>query len=385
MAEILFVPLNTNHVGIFEPVFSRLRSPWQVVSHDRVSESAVYHTGGLLRGKGLKPVDFPEAVARSPRGGLARRCAEARRIKSGVAGILESVRPRLLVLGIDHDPIAILFIREARRRGVRTVVMQEGLIRPRDLESNDDWKSRLVADVTAALGVPVRYLRFGTQGADAYLLSGNRARDILLRAGVPASRLVVVGQPKYDRFLRQAELQVAPRNPVPAFLFAAPADLLNAPWGPELVRSLAEEARRRKVRIVVKLHPRGLLQPEEVLRCAGAAAGESFTVIKTGDDTVELLSQSDGFVTISSTVVLEALIFGKECVVLDYLAGKSSLGYGASGAVHVVETASRLGARLGDAVTNPTAPESKRRLLEEELHFLDGRAAERVAAYLEGR
>lgn len=385
MAEVLFIPLNTNHVRIFEPVCAGLKSSFAVVCHDLVSESDAYRTGRLLVAKDLHPVDFPARVERNPVGSLRERIREARQIGRGVAGILRAVRPRVAVLCIDHDPTAILFIREARRRGVRSVVMQEGLIRPRDLEAEGGWLHRLRADVTAACGLPTGYVRFGSRAADVYLLSGNRARDVLLRAGVPASRLVVVGQPKYDHFLRQAKTQQAPQNKTPVFLFAAPADLLKASWGPELVRMLADEARRRKLRIIVKLHPRGLLRPEEVLNCAGGAAGETFTVIKTDDDTIELLSRSDGLITISSTVVLEALIFGKECVVLDYLAGKTSLGYGASGAVHLVEEASKLGEHLGEAVSNPTSPDAKRRLLEDELHLLDGRAAERVAAFLEGR
>ena len=60
--------------------------------------------------------------------------------------------------------------------------------------------------------------------------------------------------------------------------------------------------------------------------------------MKEGDETFEILKRSDILITVSSTVILEALMMNKECVVVNYLAGESRLEYAKYDAIHSIES-----------------------------------------------
>ncbi len=382
MTEILFVPLNTNHVEIFASVATALNADYAVLCHDLVSEAEGYRTEALLKGKGLPYCHLPARVERLPTDGLVRRAVSALRIRSGVAQVLDRLRPRVVVLGIDHDPIAASCIDAARRRGVKSVVLQEGLIRPQDLGRRSRCRAEPIHRIARACGLHLAYAEFASRPVDALLVSGNRACRILERHGVPRQRMVIVGQPKYDSFLRRAA-SVPPRaSGPPTFLFAAPGNVLETRENVAMLRALAVAGKSSGVKIVVKLHPRGCADPGQVLAALGTSA-PGLEIIKCGDETFDLLSRVDGFITISSTVVLEALLLDKECVILEYLAGPASLGYEEYDAVHLVTEEGTLAEALVAATRSRKSPENKRRLLMDELCCLDGKASQRAARFLE--
>ena len=61
-------------------------------------------------------------------------------------------------------------------------------------------------------------------------------------------------------------------------------------------------------------------------------------IIKEGDETFEILKRSDVLITVSSTVILEALMMNKECVVANYLAGESCLDYDRYNAIYSIKS-----------------------------------------------
>jgi hypothetical protein len=107
-------------------------------------------------------------------------------------------------------------------------------------------------------------------------------------------------------------------------------------------------------------------------------------IIKEGDETFELLRGCDVFVTVSSTMILDALLMDKECIVVRYLAGEERLEYDSYECSYFVDSAQEISRVVQESINSKKPYEKKRRLLEGELLLLDGRAGNRAAAALEG-
>ena len=135
--------------------------------------------------------------------------------------------------------------------------------------------------------------------------------------------------------------------------------------------------------LIVKLHPRGQAEPLDIYKALDADSTSCFEVVKEGDDTIEILKRSDVLITVSSTVILEALMMDKECVIGNYLAGESRLEYGLYDAVHTVENEEELFSIMKKAILSKKNYESKQRLLEDELYKLDGQAGKRAVRFIE--
>jgi UDP-N-acetylglucosamine 2-epimerase len=115
----------------------------------------------------------------------------------------------------------------------------------------------------------------------------------------------------------------------------------------------------------------------------GSRYGSWVEVIREGYETLEILKRVDSVATISSAIVLEALMLNKECLVADYLAGRRSFGYKGYDAVHIIENEEEVAYAIRQSMFHRKPYEKKKRLLEDELYRLDGRAGERSARIIE--
>ena len=64
MKKVLFIPLNTNHVLIFEPVIDRLSCESVVLCHDRISNDQRYRTEHILQDRKIPYIHFPVEIKR---------------------------------------------------------------------------------------------------------------------------------------------------------------------------------------------------------------------------------------------------------------------------------------------------------------------------------
>ena len=134
--------------------------------------------------------------------------------------------------------------------------------------------------------------------------------------------------------------------------------------------------------LIIKLHPRGVQEPADIYNLLDINREHSIEIIKEGDDTFELLKRADVLITVSSTIVLEALMMDKECVVGSYLAGESRLEYGKYDAIHSIESEEEIYDVMKKAILSKKSYENKHRLLEDELYRLDGKAGQRAASFI---
>ncbi len=383
MGKVLFLPLNQNHVLIFHEIIMELNMPYAVACHDRISESRQYHTEKILKEKGISYVHLRNRVVRSENEKLGLRLRHFFQLKKEIESLLASISPTVLVLGLDNDPIARIAIGCAKRRSIRTVLVPEGLLKPHEFSRERRYVSDHGYAFLTRLGVFIAYTRYGTGGCDRILVTGRRAFEILRGVGVSEKKMVIAGMPKYDAFLREIEKADITFPASKTCLYAASTRVFENEKEVQLVRGIAESARRLGLRLIVKLHPRSVKGPQAFQGLLGGEDGAHVEVIREGYETLEILKKVDAVATISSAIVLEALMLNKECVVADYLAGRRSFGYGSYDAVHVIEKEDGILEAMRQSVHERKPYEKKKHLLEDELYRLDGRAGRRSARIIE--
>ena len=247
------------------------------------------------------------------------------------AGAAAVVRERLA----DHLQVRELGRAMARTGRLRAVVVHEdvtGLVRA------------FLAGVREA-GVPAVHVPHGVyaehevRGADVHgachsdliAAAGPVQRSWFVRRGVDAARIVVTGNPAWDRWYALAA------SPPPALgLPPGPVVTVAGSWiGSETpARSIvaADQARRLdaclrgvaavqaedpRVRLVLKLHPSAPAEDEAALAARAAAAGARVALATRGR-LADVLWGSDVVCTLPSTLAIESVLAGTPVLVQDF-------------------------------------------------------------------
>ena len=378
MDQILFLPLNQNHVYIFKEIISVLGMEYTVLCHDRIAEARPHHTESLLKQFELAYRHFPHSLARLPQEGIGRRLHHFFVIRNMVRSLLDELRPALIVLALDNDPLAQILISEGHKHCIPSVMVPEGLLKPHELSGKTTYTSDFFYRILRSFGIYIKYIRYGSGDCNHIFVSGKRAFDILLKLGVSENRMSIVGQQKYDYFLQKIR-DIRPRkSDSPVFLYAASIQIFQNESEIQLLRYIVETAKRLKYPVIAKLHPRTLESTDKLLSLLGENTSGTLKVLKEGYDTFDLLKTVDIVITISSAIVLEALMMNRECIVASYLAGNSRFDYDEYDAIFTIEAPKEIPSLMRLSVTRPKTWESKSALLEDEIYSLDGKAAERT-------
>jgi hypothetical protein len=262
-------------------------------------------------------------------------------------------------------PLAKAFARFARRVGVRTTVLQHGIL------AGAFSYRQTEGDQVAAWGT-----------ADATWFRTNLTGPV---------RVEATGNPRYDALAgarpEGGRMRDAPQD-MRVALFASqpfvPDRALRSPWERfEAMRmALDAVAELPQYVLVVKWHPsegnRGELPkttlPRERIRTVA------------GGDTLRLIRQSDVVLVLSSTVALEAMMFGVPVIFLGAPDLESPFHPPEDGGGLRARTSADLAGHLAslqkDSGFREAVLEGERRFLQERYAPMDGHAAERVVRLL---
>jgi CDP-glycerol glycerophosphotransferase (TagB/SpsB family) len=232
-------------------------------------------------------------------------------------------------------------------------------------------------------GIYLNFSRYGSGDCDRILVGGEIAASVLKGTGISENRISRVGLPKYDAFFAGLRGYQPVQNQKKVYLYATSTMVLQDDGNIKFLKKLTDAAKNIGFYLVVKLHPRLPQGVKEVCRVLNTKETSTVEIIKGGDETFDLLKRADAFITVSSTMILDALLMDKECIVANYLAGESRLEYGKYDAVHLIENEKDIEAVLKSSLTIKKSYENKRALLEDELYKLDGRAGWRAAKVIE--
>ena len=273
MPSILFLPLNQNHVLVFDAIRRGSNLDCEVLCHDRVSEGKQYRTEEVLRRLDMPYRHFPEELEVSAGDKLLSRIRRFFQMRRQIRSVLDETCPRVVVMAIDNDPICQIVISESRKKGIKTILVPEGLLKRETLLNNQADRTDWVHDLLKKAGIAVKYIPYGTGGCDSLLVSGKRSAEILGSLGVDEKRMVIVGQQKYDAFLERVRDYKPDRRDAKVVLYAASTRIFQEPGEVKLVRRLVECAEELGVDLKVKLHPRTPESETECLELIGVGPG----------------------------------------------------------------------------------------------------------------
>ena len=248
--------------------------------------------------------------------------------------IITTTRPDVVVVGNDRWWFGQAFVRVARQSGIPTVSLQDGL---EGAHPHWFWAT---ADVVAT--------------------SGSMYPDYLTSHGTDASRVHVVGQPRYDRLVAAAlkgssvERRAAARERlgIPhdwyCVLFAAQTE-----QDPSYARQVTDAVLAVPgVHLVVRPHPSSRLEPYTEL-FANHPSGR--VTLQASGDSFDVLNVADAVVLQHSTVAVEAAILGRAVITANFSGLPDVVPYAdlglsmrANSAARVTETVAML-AHMTDA------------------------------------
>lgn len=388
MNQILFVPLNTNHVIIFNEILSYLKSTYVMVSHDRISVNEKYCTEELLIQKKIPYIHFDQKIQRSEGDNIVKELVSYFKIKKLIKKILDNQSPRVIVLAVDNDLISALFLKEAIKRNIKSVIIQEGSNRPGIIQYKINNLNVLAKGLLRSVfGIHLGYQLHGKLNLfDKYFVAGKLTGVTLVKRGVPSDKIVVTGQPKYDLFLKEA---ISHRNVEienKKLLFAAGFHIIADQPNVDFLKSLINSTFDLGIRLIIKLHPRSSVSPEDIEIIFSDNSLKHCEIIKESDATVlALLKQVYGVITVSSTIVTEALIMNREGIVVDYLAGDYRLSFDGYEIepVHHINSIEQVLNVLEKSINDRIPFEYKKPYLEDNIFNLDGISAKYASEQIE--
>lgn len=324
--------------------------------------------------------------------------------------LLDRHAASLVVLGNDSDYISYLFTLAARKRGIRSLMMQDGAIAaltapPRRLSighlgniARIYTHSYMVGRGTAKLysrisGVSGPALnRMGTYCTDIAAW-GEFSKRIFMARGVSAAAVHVTGNPTFDKLNRApgAAKQSGHKNRK-TILFAT-SDMAGARlWTPEEVKDAAEQvadaAKSIGASLILRPHP------AEFIRDYSDIEKRHYPCFKIDKDRkkelYDSIRQSDAVLTEISTVAFESILLGKPVGIVNFtgrvISSNYPESYVKSGAALQISNpsnaASQIRLLLHDKKTSSALQKGRERFIREQVFRLDGKASKRVAAII---
>lgn len=383
MNKAVFLPMNTNHVLIASAIIKHLNTDYEMLCHDRLCFGTQYLTEGILQELQIPYSHFDKRCAIEPTAPFRGQLVSYLGIRKIVRRKILSSLPAVVVLFVDNDPISHIIIQITKKMGIKTLLIQDGLIRPDEYSSKQAPRAKAAEWLQHRMGVAVRPTIYGKGGCTAVVVNGKIAYEILRKRGISEADMVILGQPKYDDFMKEAASKITATGQK-RYLFAATKDLIRGEPHIRFLRKLVEGCGRLGISLVVKIHPRSPEKPADVIKVIGGNAKHFPEVIKEGDDTVSVLKSCDAIITLSSTVILEALMLDREALAVHYLAGDQNLRhYDKYGAIFAVQDEDDIVKVLQESLRDKKPYKCKAALLEDELFSLDGQAGCRVAKIIE--
>jgi hypothetical protein len=236
---------------------------------------------------------------------------------------VESVRPSLLVVLNDRNFPPNVYIDEARRLRIPTLLVQESL--RKDLFQRPPWIKRFGRwSRKVRLGIEEGLRHYGQGGCNAIAAWGETSREYFLRVGVPERRITITGNPRFDQLAHtdfsalalniRAELGFAPDDFVLTFL-SSPIERMQIVSQEEKrdalirmigwVRRTREDPARPTLRLVFKLHR---AENAALFREMIAESGAADIALVSGHPLYPLLRASQAALMFSTTAGLEAAL-----------------------------------------------------------------------------
>jgi UDP-N-acetylglucosamine 2-epimerase len=337
MTGILIIANAANRVKVFTPIADKLSEMGMKVSFISLDSVQDGKASEVLRKSRHPFIEFP-FTTEVKLFDMSRndRFRTLQLIRIQVMELLDTIKPDVILLGAAAYVEGVI-IEEARKRNIKTALMQDGL--RNDAGSGSKAKIRafllrysrsLVNEWTLPLtGVNYFFTPFETNRVDKIMLFGNDQLNRLRKSGVHKERLVAVGSPVYDNLIsipneRASEIRsffsFQPNSQVLLFGMQCFFKHSILPLDEEIkiVEDLINLFRKLKhVNLVIKLHPDNDYNIYQS-RFKEGKISDNVHLVKDEFTPSELLSISSAFATVFSTMALEAIVRFIPVISLEY-------------------------------------------------------------------
>lgn len=250
--------------------------------------------------------------------------------------LLARTAPDVVVVGNDRGLLERMMIRQAKLRGLGAVLMQDGLFWSSEVKG-PAWRvspaafikglgKSMLRKVMIPLGLPHLAPSFlGLGGCDRIGVMGEASRRVLGARGVNPDRIVVVGQPRYDRCQSLPRTREAVRKRLGVrqdrtlvSLFGTFSEHERA-HGPRNLRQLrfvedlagfVRQSESWKAELLLKPHPR---TPRAYARLLAQKAEAAH--VAPDASSLDILVASDVVISPPSTVLAEAAVLDRPTLV----------------------------------------------------------------------
>jgi hypothetical protein len=320
--RVAVVCSNDTHVRMFAPVITALEKRGATVA--LLSLDPFYQQGAAAaaREMGLDVIE-PDAVGR--RGARApfysrpaiRIWRDVLMARPVVDATLREMKVDRIVLGNDSGLIEKLIVAWSFANAVeRRILVQDGrLVGGRPPAASG--VARLARRARVLVSRPLRWAgmpylassEYGEGGAEVVCASGPRSAELLARRSRGTARVVITGQPRYDRLAHNLRDRSSDGLAVVA-VCTTPFEAARLGSQPQrlqdqMIEYLHQRMSARGIRVVVRPHPR-----ESTAHYAALVGAQNVR----GGDPAGVLAQADVAIIGISTLVEEAVILG--CPVL---------------------------------------------------------------------
>lgn len=399
---ILFLPYYANHVDVMNLVIRQLRQKKEAL--DVVCADNVFNdTKRRLKSCGLDHDIIEHYSSRRVMGIVRYHKKEFRKRWNDLAHdkkVQDSIMFRKIPLwGILKPRLKFLFMR-------RFVQVSEYLESTRHLISVMKPSLIVIANETSTYGrvaaraaeleeLPSLLLQHGAVADDPrynrifsekMAVEGSSVKDFFAKKGIPASKFIVTGQPRFDVLAtgegipkREDMLkQLGIGNEKRVIVLATQVPDCDE----KVVRAVYDAVKDMDdVMLVVKLHPAE--RTDRMYHRIRKETGIKNVVIGRDMNLYGLLNACELVMTVFSTTALEAMMMGKYAITINLTGEPDMMPYANSGAAIGVYKAEDLRGAieiiLDDAKTRARLKGSMGKLIHERAYRMDGKAAERVA------
>lgn len=329
-------------------------------------------------------------------------------VRSWAKRFIRRIKPAVTVT-LKNTGIPGLFVMAAKEQRYPTLLVQEGIFcelqNPSlklllSLHHISFWLRHLIKVVASILPPPfdvmkLFVLRPSVVRCDITAAAGEHGFDIFARLGVPRRRIVITGSPAYDGFTRAAHAPSWP-DALPfgqekfagkkLVLFAQQplreGDTSTAAEEDRVYRNVVDKCTRFDgVELIIKVHPRDSVEYINS-RIAAMGLGDRKYHIYKGGSVDQILPFCSAFITISSTTLLNALLYEVPVILAGYVDAWYELSFDESTVVMVdrpQDMRNALETVLFDEKMRNRLIQKGKLFLERFIYKQDGKSALRIA------
>lgn len=226
--------------------------------------------------------------------------------------------------------------------------------------------------------------------SDKFAAYGDFIKKIMVKRGVSPKKIVVTGNPKFDIFLKNNysrdkfyekfgipdDYKLVVLATTTFFLGNTNEDIISATI--ECLKNLD------KTQLIIKTHPSDNNTPiyKSIVKKLNSDA-----IVIQKHDIFDILNSCDILITVSSTVGLEAMIFGKTVINLNLTGSEELIPYSKSKAAIGIRDLSKLAAAINNSLYNKTIlkklEHNKIKFIKEHAFKIDGKSTDRILSLVD--